>query len=482
MDSETELDYNGDLSDEVSLASTSESQQDQDYEVETILADRTKAGRQEYLVKWLNYHTLKATWEPTGMFNSPETIKIWRSKKQQIEKGQLPQFDVNKFEIKVQEAITRHEVHQREREAQERLKRERLERLLFQDDLNVEPEPTVDPVESVVETNVLLATTPGTSENRHGSPLFVSAEEDPAMSPTSDGAPSGAVMATVPSSNTSRPAGNTAISKPPSHPISQAPKPSQPASSKASKPAPQLPSQPKPAQAARPATQVKTSTAIRPSTQTSTPQTSRPVSRVSTKVSSKSSTSVIKPPAPPNPSHRSSVQAPRNPHATGIGHFVSSLPPVNTAISRFTAHQTARKSHQAQTEGHDLRGRTAAENRLCELKGLIGRIRQDRQIVIDPENTPARPTAIGHLIRVCPRSHVGHRHQVVILIALPFKKARVRQHVHRRCLQVVTLTVLRQFQKAKVQQHVGRERPPVLVLVTRLQCPESQLRQTRSLG
>lgn len=40
------------------------SKMSQDYEVEKILARRDNFGRTEYKIKWLNYPTTEATWEP----------------------------------------------------------------------------------------------------------------------------------------------------------------------------------------------------------------------------------------------------------------------------------------------------------------------------------------------------------------------------------------------------------------------------------
>lgn len=61
MVSEIEARYAEEISDDISIASTASSDQQSDYELETILADRTNNGIKEYLVKWANYHTLKSS-------------------------------------------------------------------------------------------------------------------------------------------------------------------------------------------------------------------------------------------------------------------------------------------------------------------------------------------------------------------------------------------------------------------------------------
>lgn len=185
MDSEVEVDYGADLSDDISLVSSTESQRDRDFEVEAILADRTKGGKQEYLVKWAGYHTLKATWEPPSSFNTPDTIKQWRAKKLKIDKGQLPRFDTKKFQKSYEKATALHEAHQVEREAQERLREQRLEEFLFQEDPSIEPGPPADVVAPLAETTV-LSTAITRHRSERDSPLFVSEENVASMTMTGD--------------------------------------------------------------------------------------------------------------------------------------------------------------------------------------------------------------------------------------------------------------------------------------------------------
>lgn len=181
-----EIDYAADLSDVVSLAPSTESQREKEYEVETILADRY-TGKLEYLVKWAGYHTLRASWEPARNFNSPDTIRQWKAKKLRIEKGELPRFDVEKWETSVAKGEALHEAHEVEREAQKRLTQERLEHLLFQDDLNIDQGPPDDLVDSPVEPAVPSAVIAEERLNRD-SPLFVSAEDTPALTPIGESA------------------------------------------------------------------------------------------------------------------------------------------------------------------------------------------------------------------------------------------------------------------------------------------------------
>ena len=150
MVSEIEARYAEEISDDISIASTASSDQQSDYELETILADRTNNGIKEYLVKWANYHTLKSSWEPAGNLNQEETLLEWEEKKAKIRRGELPAFDIEKFERAQFRAKARGrarkkrnrvlKAHTKQDEIRSLATHQELTKLLFSDNSDCEPE------------------------------------------------------------------------------------------------------------------------------------------------------------------------------------------------------------------------------------------------------------------------------------------------------------------------------------------------------
>ncbi|KAK2766217.1 hypothetical protein FQN54_007733 [Arachnomyces sp. PD_36] len=87
--------------DNISLTSTACSEQVEEYEVETILAQRTIDEIDIYLVKWEGYPNERSTWEPEDSFCDPRTLKEWEDKKRAISRGELPEFDVKSLEDRI---------------------------------------------------------------------------------------------------------------------------------------------------------------------------------------------------------------------------------------------------------------------------------------------------------------------------------------------------------------------------------------------
>lgn len=87
--------------DEISLTSTVESEQESEYEVETILAEEEFPDGMRFLVRWLGYSIDRCTWEPAGSFNFGETLRDWGRKKQQISEGKESAFDVAAWEARL---------------------------------------------------------------------------------------------------------------------------------------------------------------------------------------------------------------------------------------------------------------------------------------------------------------------------------------------------------------------------------------------
>lgn len=83
--------------DSVSTASTAFSEWDpeKEYEVEQILAEKDKLGECHYLIKWANYPTVRASWEPEYCIIDPSVIRAW---KDQQSSGVMKPFDVAAWE------------------------------------------------------------------------------------------------------------------------------------------------------------------------------------------------------------------------------------------------------------------------------------------------------------------------------------------------------------------------------------------------
>ncbi|KAJ5093103.1 hypothetical protein N7456_008964 [Penicillium angulare] len=80
-------------------SASGESEEGEEFDVETILAQRRRIdGHMEYLVKWEGYHILNATWEQKEAFNSGDTLVDWKRKYLEIQSGSQPRFDVIKWE------------------------------------------------------------------------------------------------------------------------------------------------------------------------------------------------------------------------------------------------------------------------------------------------------------------------------------------------------------------------------------------------
>lgn len=84
--------------DDISVTSTVPSEQESEYEVETILAERTQDDQPMYLVKWAGYSIERATWEPAESFFNDESFLDWKWKRKAIAEGKQPEFDLVSFE------------------------------------------------------------------------------------------------------------------------------------------------------------------------------------------------------------------------------------------------------------------------------------------------------------------------------------------------------------------------------------------------
>ncbi|RHZ72359.1 hypothetical protein CDV55_106049 [Aspergillus turcosus] len=84
--------------DDISITSTAPSEQESEYEVETIFAEHKFDDGIKYLVKWANYPIERCTWEPAESFCAEQTLIDWNKKKKAIAEGKRPAFDIVRFE------------------------------------------------------------------------------------------------------------------------------------------------------------------------------------------------------------------------------------------------------------------------------------------------------------------------------------------------------------------------------------------------
>ncbi|KAL2815640.1 hypothetical protein BDW59DRAFT_15228 [Aspergillus cavernicola] len=107
--------------DEISLTSTVESEQQSEYEVETILAEHEWPEETRYLVQWAGYPEDRSTWEPAEVFVHDLTLLEWKEKKRQIAEGKETGFDVPAWEARLQQ-LEEQKNERRRRRAAKRLK------------------------------------------------------------------------------------------------------------------------------------------------------------------------------------------------------------------------------------------------------------------------------------------------------------------------------------------------------------------------
>lgn len=108
--------------DNISVTSTAPSEQQSEYEVETILTEAQLDDGVLYLVKWAGYPIERSTWEPAESFSTDETFADWKKKKKAIAEGKKPPFDILSWEEHLSALDQARDQRKRKREA----KRKRL--------------------------------------------------------------------------------------------------------------------------------------------------------------------------------------------------------------------------------------------------------------------------------------------------------------------------------------------------------------------
>ena len=108
--------------DSISLNSTIESEPQDEYPLDRILAERKANGTIEYLVKWQDYPDERCTWEAEENFRNDRTIPEWDLHKLRIQRGLEKPYDVDALEARVKAWLNATE----ERKSRRRVKRLRL--------------------------------------------------------------------------------------------------------------------------------------------------------------------------------------------------------------------------------------------------------------------------------------------------------------------------------------------------------------------
>lgn len=89
---------------------------DEEFDVERVLAQETQAGQTFYLLLWKNYPLEEATWEPKAQL-SDLTLRGWEEQQQLEQSGLATPFDVAAFKARAQQKWEDTQERHRRREA-----------------------------------------------------------------------------------------------------------------------------------------------------------------------------------------------------------------------------------------------------------------------------------------------------------------------------------------------------------------------------
>ncbi|KAJ5790890.1 Chromo domain/shadow [Penicillium psychrosexuale] len=189
MASDSEMNDASGVGDADSLASTAQSEEEAEYFVNDIHAERRFYVEPDseddegifitqYLVEWAGYSMDRCSWEPKEMFTSEETLDGWEEKKKQIAEGKVTPFNLKSWEkhMKLLEKKTEKRKEERRRKREQRARQKSLpqaesSRLANPDIIDAhEPEP---PISSHGAPNRLSV------DSTASSALFVPAETPP---------------------------------------------------------------------------------------------------------------------------------------------------------------------------------------------------------------------------------------------------------------------------------------------------------------
>lgn len=109
--------------DSISITSTVQSEDQDEYEVEDVLAESKLDDGNEsayFLVKWAGYPLERCTWEPKASFCDGQTLAEWEAKKEAIARGERKPFDVDALMEKINALEEAKAVRKRKRRARRR--------------------------------------------------------------------------------------------------------------------------------------------------------------------------------------------------------------------------------------------------------------------------------------------------------------------------------------------------------------------------
>jgi chromo domain-containing protein 1 len=93
----------------------------EEFEVEAVLAEKTKNGKKFYLLSWVGYPEEKSTWEPEKNI-SKEPLQQWKQKKKRQAQNLEEPFNIAQFEAKLKRlAAAKKERHKRRKAKKKRL-------------------------------------------------------------------------------------------------------------------------------------------------------------------------------------------------------------------------------------------------------------------------------------------------------------------------------------------------------------------------
>ena len=106
--------------DSISVTSTIQSEPQEVYPLDSILAERVEDGATQYLVKWEGYPLERCTWEAEDNFQNDATLPEWKLTRERIKAGLEKPFDVESLEQLIEDNVVATERRKARREEKRR--------------------------------------------------------------------------------------------------------------------------------------------------------------------------------------------------------------------------------------------------------------------------------------------------------------------------------------------------------------------------
>jgi chromo domain-containing protein 1 len=159
--------------DSISITSTVDSEKQDEYVVEAIIAERENDGERQYLVRWEGYPDERCTWEPRSSFQNENTLLDWEAQKSRVSRGLAEPCNVEALLDRVEEWIlstNRRKLRRRAKRLRLGLAETAMETRIDEDDSYDEAEPSPmeaeHGLESPVRANALKSKGDSASEGR----------------------------------------------------------------------------------------------------------------------------------------------------------------------------------------------------------------------------------------------------------------------------------------------------------------------------